>query len=154
MFLVAVVWANTVECVTGQFLLSGVHNTEPGSSEGVSPSGWITWGGGTLYHVGQVVTFSTVAMVQRHCADGHVARGHVAVTVIAKFHYTSPTGPARTFLHPGSPRNSVGSVRVSDKVRAGPRGSGRARVVECSLNTIVVPCVRYTLFPQTAAVAS
>ena len=44
LFSVAVVWANTVECVTGQFLLNGVHNTEPGSSEGVSPSGWITWG--------------------------------------------------------------------------------------------------------------
>ena len=55
-------------------------------------------------------------------------------SVLAKFHYTDPTGPARTFLRPGSPRNSVGSVRVSDKVRAGPRGSGRARVVEFSLS--------------------
>jgi len=54
----------------------------------------------------------------------------VSIFIIAKFHYTGPTGPARTFLRPGSPRNSVGSVRVSDKVRAGPRGSGRARVVE------------------------
>jgi len=52
---------------------------------------------------------------------------------IAKFHYTGPTGPARTFLRPVSPRNSVGSVRVSDKVRAGQRGSGRARVVKFSL---------------------
>jgi len=34
-----------------------------------------------------------------------------------------PTGPARTFLRPAFPRNSVGSVRVSDKVRAGPVGS-------------------------------
>ena len=42
--------------------------------------------------------------------------------VIAKFHYTGPTRPARTFLRPGSPRNSVGSVRVSDKVHAGPVG--------------------------------
>ena len=50
--------------------------------------------------------------------------------VIAKFHCTGPTGPARTFLRPGSPRNSVGSVRVSDK---SPCGSGRARLVECSL---------------------
>jgi len=33
-----------------------------------------------------------------------------------------PTGPARTFLRPGSPRNSVGSLRVFDKVRAGPVG--------------------------------
>ena len=54
-------------------------------------------------------------------------------SIIAKFHYTGPTGPALTFLRPGSPRNSVGSVRVSDKVRAGPRGSGRARLVEFSL---------------------
>jgi len=77
--------------------------------------------------------------------------------LIAKFHYTDPTGPDRT-IH--SPRtlfviwlNSTTwarpdpartrttriseklrwSVRVSDKVRAGPRGSGRARVVEFSL---------------------
>jgi len=50
--------------------------------------------------------------------------------VIAKFHYTDPTGPTRTFLR----RNSVGSVRVSLKVRAGPVGSGRARVVEFSYN--------------------
>jgi len=42
--------------------------------------------------------------------------------LIAKFHCTGPSGPARTFLRPGSPRNSVGSVRVSDKVRAGPVG--------------------------------
>ena len=42
--------------------------------------------------------------------------------IIAKFHYTDPTGPARTFLQPGSPRNSVGPVRVSDKVRSGPCG--------------------------------
>ena len=52
--------------------------------------------------------------------------------VIAKFHYTGPTGPARTFLRPGSPRNSAGSVRVSDKVCAGPRGSGRIRSGPCS----------------------
>ena len=38
----------------------------------------------------------------------------------AKTHYTDPTGPARTFLRPGSSRNSVKSVRVSDKVCAGP----------------------------------
>jgi len=43
--------------------------------------------------------------------------------IIAKFHYMGPTGPARTFFAAGvSPRNSVGSVRVSDKVRAGPVG--------------------------------
>jgi len=42
-----------------------------------------------------------------------------SLAIIAKFHYTDPTGPARTFLR----RNSVGSVRVADKVRAGPVGS-------------------------------
>jgi len=46
--------------------------------------------------------------------------------IIARFHYTDPTGPARTFLRPGSPRNSVGSVRVFDKFV-------RVRVVEFSL---------------------
>ena len=44
--------------------------------------------------------------------------------------------PHGLFLRRGSPRNSVGSVRVSDKVRAGPVGSGRARVVEFSLNWV------------------
>ena len=55
--------------------------------------------------------------------------------VIAKFHYTGPTGPDRTrtgVLQPGSPRNSVGSVRVSDKVHAGPCGSARVRSGPCS----------------------
>ena len=42
--------------------------------------------------------------------------------------------PHELFLRPGSPRNSVGSARVSDKVRSGLVGSGRARVVEFSLN--------------------
>jgi len=55
--------------------------------------------------------------------------------LIAKFRYTDPPGLARILLRPGSPRNSVGSVRISHKVRAGPRGSGRARVVEFSLKT-------------------
>jgi len=55
--------------------------------------------------------------------DKFTASSRPVCLVVAKFHYTDPTGPARTFLRPGSPRNSVGSVRVSDKVRAGPRGS-------------------------------
>ena len=57
------------------------------------------------------------------------------VRVIAEFHYTGPTGPARTFLRPGSPRNSVGSVRV----RAGPVGSGWARVVEFTNQLVTTP---------------
>ena len=43
--------------------------------------------------------------------------------VIAKFHYTDPTGPART-------QRSF----AAKKVRAGPCGSGRVRVVEFSCN--------------------
>ena len=53
--------------------------------------------------------------------------------LVAKFHYTDPTGPDRTCT-------DVFAARVSEKlrwVRAGlrqsPRGSGRARVVESSL---------------------
>ena len=53
--------------------------------------------------------------------------------VIAKFHYTGPTGPART-------RTDFFAARVSEKlrwVRAGvrqsPCGSGRVRVVEFSI---------------------
>jgi len=51
--------------------------------------------------------------------------------LIAKFHYTGPTGPARTRTTRISEKLRW-SVRVSDKVRAGPVGSGRARVVEFS----------------------
>ena len=36
------------------------------------------------------------------------------------------------FAARGSPRNFVGSARVSDKVRAGPRGSGRVQSGPCS----------------------
>ena len=45
----------------------------------------------------------------------------------AKFHYTGPTGPART-----PDQRSLSEIRVV-RVRAGPVGSGRARVVEFSL---------------------
>jgi len=80
---------------------------------------------------------------------------------IAKFHYTDPTRPDRTrphkvrglclvlakFHYTGPARSRTTriseklrwSVRVSDKVRAGPRGSGRACVVEFSLE-----CIRST----------
>jgi len=43
-------------------------------------------------------------------------------TVIAKFHYTDPTGPART-------QRSF----AAKKVRAGPWGSGRVRVGSVSV---------------------
>jgi len=53
-------------------------------------------------------------------------------TVIAKFHYTDPTGPDRTkcadFV--GDPGLRPGS---REKVCAGPVGSGRVRIVEFSL---------------------
>ena len=76
-----------------------------------------------------------VYATQSQCATRQSQRLRLC-RVKAKFHYTGPTGPDWTrtdFLRPGSPRNSVGSVRVSDKVRAGPVGSGRARVVEFSV---------------------
>jgi len=68
----------------------------------------------------------------RHCPRPYL--------VIAKFHYTGPTGPDQTKsadfvrdpgLRPGS----------REKVRASPVGSGRARVVEFSLNRffLIVP---------------
>jgi len=43
--------------------------------------------------------------------------------IIAKFHYTDPTGPARTFLQPGlreTPLGPCGSPTKSGRVRAGP----------------------------------
>jgi len=45
--------------------------------------------------------------------------------ILAKFHYTGSTGPVRAGLR----QSPCGSVLV----RAGPVGSGRARVVEFSL---------------------
>jgi len=57
--------------------------------------------------------------------------------LIAKFHYTGPTGPTRTrtdFFAARVSEKLRWSVRVSDKVGAGPCVSGRVRVVEFSLN--------------------
>ena len=49
--------------------------------------------------------------------------------VMSKFHYTDPRGPTPTRIS----EKLRWSVRVSDKVRASPVGSGLARVVEFSL---------------------
>ena len=60
--------------------------------------------------------------LQRTATD---AGGAGTFRILAKFHYTDPHGPARTFLRPGSPRNSVGpcgSPTKSVRVRAGPVG--------------------------------
>ena len=68
----------------------------------------------------QLISGSKVAYGQP--SDGSCADARDPIkprALIAKFHYTDPTGPARTFLG----RNSVGSVRVADKVRAGRVGS-------------------------------
>jgi len=75
-----------------------------------------------------------------------------AQAVIAKFHYTGPTGPDQTksadFVgDPRGPARTLSETRVcgpglatdpvlakkSVRIRAGPRGSGRARVVEFNL---------------------
>jgi len=56
--------------------------------------------------------------------------------VKATFHYTDPTGPARTFCGPDlreTPLGLCGSPTKSVGVRVGPRGSGRVRVVEFCL---------------------
>jgi len=67
--------------------------------------------------------------------------------LIAKFHYTGPTGPDWTGpdqTKTGYPTKSAGSARVADKVRGlCPVGSGRARVVEFSYNA---RCNRVDLF--------
>jgi len=52
----------------------------------------------------------------------------------AKFLYTSrpdPRGPARTLSETSTNQRSFSEIRVV-RVRAGPRGSGRVRVVEFS----------------------
>ena len=65
--------------------------------------------------------------------------GCTLCVVIAKFHYTGPTGPARTFF----------AARVSEKLRwvrarlrQSPRESGRVRVVEFSLKRAGDPSSR------------
>jgi len=54
--------------------------------------------------------------------------------VKAKFHYTDPTGPARTQRSFAAKK----SVRVRAGRRQSPCGSGRVRVMEFSFNVIVV----------------
>ena len=53
--------------------------------------------------------------------------------VIAKFHYTGPTGPAWTLSETRTDPTEFLGDPGRKKVRAGPVGSGRARVVEFSL---------------------
>ena len=52
-------------------------------------------------------------------------------TVIAKFHYTGPTGPDRTRTDLSETRTGPTEFRRK-KVRAGPCGSGRVRSGPCS----------------------
>ena len=52
--------------------------------------------------------------------------------ILAKFHYTDPTGPARTLF---AARVSEKLRRVRAGLRQSPCGSGRSRVVEFSLFT-------------------
>ena len=73
------------------------------------------------------------AAVQSSAQPPYPPIAHVCTLVIAKFHYTDPTGHART-------RTDFFAIRISEKlrwVRAGlrqsPCGSSRARVVEFSL---------------------
>ena len=73
-----------------------------------------------------------------------ISRPPAVQVVIAKFHYTDQTVPDRIrtdphklFCGPGlreTPLGPCGSPTKSVRVRAGPRGSGRARVVEFSLS--------------------
>ena len=60
------------------------------------------------------------------CARDCDVAQFVARRVIAKFHYTDPTGPART-------QRSF----AAKKVRAGPCGSGRVRVGSVSVSVSV-----------------
>jgi len=63
----------------------------------------------------------------------HWPLGSKKCPIIAKFHYTGPTGPARTRTDPNDPdRRETPLVRAG--LRQCPCGSGRASVVEFSLN--------------------
>ena len=75
---------------------------------------------------------ATVELPSSGRAYRFASPGALPCLIIAKFHYTDPTGPDRTRTDFFLRRNSVGSVRVSDKVRAGPFGSARVRSGPCS----------------------
>ena len=72
--------------------------------------------------------------------------GTLSFPIKAKFHYTDPTGPDRTRADPHGPAQTLSETRRDpteflvdpgrQKVRAGPVGSGRARVVEFSYNAV------------------
>ena len=64
----------------------------------------------------------------RHCTALRV----VLRFVKAKFHYTDPTGPARTLSETRTDPTEFLGDPGRKKVRAGPVGSGRARIVEFS----------------------
>ena len=133
------VWQNNAASIRGIFVATTTGYLRGGvvggrrcvcnrcdrTARGNRPSTMITSAPVRVLHANRRRGFR--GQLQRTAAD---AGGAGTFRILAKFHYTDPHGPERTFLRPGSPRNSVGSVRVSDKVRAGPRGSGRARVVE------------------------
>ena len=55
--------------------------------------------------------------------------------IIAKFHYTDPTGPTRTLSETRTDPTEFLGDPGRKKVRAGPVGWGRAHVVEFSLNS-------------------
>jgi len=61
------------------------------------------------------------------------ARDPKPCTAKAKFHYTGPTGPARTLSEIRTDPTEFLGDPGREKVRAGPVGSGRVRVVEFSL---------------------
>jgi len=77
--------------------------------------------------------------------------GTLSFPIKAKFHYTDPTGPDptgpdRTRADPHGPAQTLSETRRDpteflgdpgrQKVRVGPVGSGRARVVEFSYNAV------------------
>ena len=67
-------------------------------------------------------------------------RAKISEQLKAKFHYTDPTGPARTQR-----------TFAAKKVRAGPCGSGRVRVVEFSYNRTVNHSSRSRSWKQSSA---
>jgi len=72
---------------------------------------------------------------QQRCGPSLPVLQQLVRLIIAKFHYTGPTGPARNRTDPhGLCRRPARTQRsfAAKKVRAGPCGSGRVRVVEFS----------------------
>jgi len=86
------------------------------------------------------MVFKCLIKVRKHVFDVYITKSMFLTTMVqqygrvkAKFHYTGPTGPARSLSETRTDQRSFSEIRVV-RGRAGPVRCGRARVVEFSYN--------------------